>query len=172
MQTRSMKLFATIVLASCLLVVRAPQAQAKAKQLNFEVLVDHQAEYRDVLDAAKTSAQGKISQQFRENPEVSTLQISVLLDRNGEIIPLFTTAVSRAQWQQQPRIEPWVKYHNSYALLKRHEYSEGPDAIVASASASTSLSRPTVSPSYGHDLAFDRGGLPSRFVQKSLDYWD
>jgi len=165
------KLLATTALVYCSLAVQAPQAQARNKQLTFEVPVESQTAYRDVIHAVEISAQAEISQQFRNHPDISTLQISVLVERNGDIIPVFGTTVSRAQWEQQPKIEQWAKYHDSYALIKRHDYGEGAAVTLASAPM-TSKRNPAASSSSGYDSTFDRGRLPPRVAQSSLDYWD
>lgn len=150
--------------------------QASTESVIFEVPIAHQRSHRDSVDQAELSAQHEISRRFKQNPELSTLQISVLVDRHGEVIPVFTTTVSREQWRQSPRIKAWSKYHNAYALLLRHNVPVTPSVARRPASRTvasvprTARRLPAFNPAV--DSAFDRAALPAKQVQRSLDYWD
>lgn len=172
------KLLIATVLASFTLVVQSPEAEARAEQMIFEVSVEHSLGHRDVVKQAEVSAQQKISQQFRQNPEISSLQMSVVVNRNGEIIPVFVTTVSREQWLRSGNISSWTKYHNSYALLRRHDVLEKRPTVIASVprkpTRSGSLSQSEFMESYPslYESSFDQGSISKEVIQDSLDYWD
>lgn len=55
---------------------------------------------------------------FRQNPNLSTVQITVSAERNGQPIPLFSLSVSRSDWLHQPQVQQWAQYFgNSRVLL-------------------------------------------------------
>ncbi len=154
-------------------IVWGQSAQARPENIIFEVLIAHPMSHRDSVNQAELSAQSEISQRFKQDPDALSLQISVLVNRHGEVIPVFTTTVSREQWSQFPQIRRWSKYHDAYALLQRYDVPlDRPmtEAIAAvprsAATARLSISNPAV------DFAFDRGALSSKQIQNSLDYWD
>lgn len=172
------KLLITTALMSFALVVQSPKADARAEQMTFEVFVEQSLGHRDVVKQAEVSAQQKISQQFRQNPEVSSLQMSVVVNHNGEIIPVFVTTVSREQWLNSGNISPWTRYHNVYALLKRHDVVDERPTVVATVPRtplrSGSLSQSEFMESYPslYESAFDQGSISKEVIQDSLDYWD
>lgn len=166
-QTALKKLLFFAFGTSFLLGLPVQQASAEAEQLIFEVRIDQLLEHREMVSQAEQEAKRLISQRFLNNSNTSSLQVSALLHRNGEVIPMFVTTVSREQWQQSAQISPWTKYHNSYALLRRHTVNTGEATSVAVATS------PTIIADLGrYESAFDRGSLPSKFIQGSLDGWD
>jgi hypothetical protein len=99
---------------------------------------------------------------------LSTLKISAVINRNGEVVPLFTTTVSRDQWNQSTQISRWTKYHDAYALLQRHNDNSPKRTVVAA--APRTVARPGFSPAL--DAAFDRGALTGEQIQSTLSRWD
>lgn len=178
LKTRSLVLFQTALKkllffafgTGFLLSLPMQQASAETEQLIFEVRIDHPLEHREMISQAEQEAKRLISQRFLNSSDTSSLQVSALLHRNGEVIPMFITTISREQWQQSAQISPWTKYHNSYALLRRHTVNQGQATIVAVAPVVPSS---TIIADLGrYESAFDRGRLSSEFVQGSLDRWD
>lgn len=168
--TTWIKLFFTMLTIGFALVAPMQRANAEAEQLVFEVFVDQPIGHRDLVGQAELEAKRLISQRFHEDSGISSLQVSILLNRNGEVIPMFVTTVSRQQWNHSPQVSPWTKYHNSYALLKRHDIGAGQPTVIATT--------PRISPNSiaaaprAYESAFDRGGLSSKIIQDSLDHWD
>lgn len=133
-----------------------------------EVPIERPLEYHDLLRWSELSIQTEISQRFQKDLGLSTLKVSALINRNGEVVPLFTTTVSRDQWNQSTQISRWTKYHDSYELLQRHNESIPKRTVVAS--APRTVTRPVFSPSL--DAAFDGGGLTGEHIQSTLSRWD
>jgi hypothetical protein len=63
----------------------------------------------------------EINRHFSQSSSIDTLQVSVLAHRNGEVIPLMTTVVSRDEWRQLPQVNAWTRYHTPQSLLARHD---------------------------------------------------
>lgn len=126
-------------------------------------------EYEDFFRRAEAMVSDEISRQFSQNPDLPKVEVMVVGDRNGEIVPILTTTVSRAQWQETPRVSIWTEYYNpSYALLQRHEGQ--PTETVARTPARATIN--DQSPISEIDRAFDEGRLTGATAQEYLDELD
>lgn len=143
--------------------------QAEAESIVVDMSVYSQLDYGDFFQQAEAIASDEIRHQFSQNPDRSDIQVVVVGDRNGEIVPILTTAVSRTQWQETPRVIVWSQYyHTSYALLQR--YQEQPTEIVAKTPVRATIG--TQRPSSQIDQALDEGRLSGAEAQDYLDELD
>jgi len=143
--------------------------QAEAESIVVDMSVYGQVEYGDFFRRAEAIASDEISRQFNQNPDLSEIQVVVVGDRDGEIVPTLTTTVSRTQWQETPRVSVWTKhYHASYALLQR--YQEQLTETVAKTPVRATIG--TQRPSSQIDQAFDEGRLSGAEAQDYLDELD
>lgn len=178
MQAKLTKLLIPALMMSLVLVIPTQRAHAEAEEFVFEVSAERLTRHLDVMAQAESEAERFISRRFHENSGISSLQVSVLLNRNGEVIPIFVTTVSRQQWNHSTQVSQWTRYHNTYALLKRHDTTQRHSAIAAApkATAASSVLRPfpgiVAAAPRTHDVAFDRGNLSPQLIQDSLDHWD
>lgn len=100
-------------------------AYAQTESITLDLPVDGQVTYRNLIAQAELMVSNTINRQFTQNPGLSTIQVVVVGDRHGEVIPVLTTTVSRAQWQENSQVNAWTQYYRaSYALLQRHEQEE------------------------------------------------
>lgn len=166
--TRLLSWVSAVLMITGSLVVQVPAASAKTEEMVVEVPIERPLEYHDLLRWSELSIQTEISQRFQQDLSLSTLKISALINRNGEVVPLFTTTVSRDQWSQSTQISRWTKYNDSYALLQRHNDKSPKRTIIAS--APRAVTRPGFSPAL--DAAFDRGALTGEQIQSTLSRWD
>lgn len=162
-------LVSTILVIVAVIGVHAPAAEANTENIVLEVPMDHHLGHHDLISGAELSIKNEISQRFQRNLSLSTLTVSVLINRNGEVVPVLTTTVSRDQWKQSPQVAQWTKYHDSYALLQRHN-AVSPKPNIVAASAPRSVARRGFSPAL--DAAFDRGALTGEQIQSTLSSWD
>ncbi len=145
-------------------------AYAETESVVIDMPVYGQIRYGDLIRQAESLAHDAIGAQFSQNPEISTLQVVVTGDHHGEIIPILTATVSRAQWQENSQVSDWSRYYSSsYALLQRHDQDE----TVAIAPGrpipppASSLSRSALI-----DQAFDSGRLTGPAAQEYLNELD
>jgi hypothetical protein len=99
------------------LVVTISTASAERKELNLTLESVGTPSFETIMRQAQELAERSIQQEFAENSEVAELSITILGDRNGQIVPLLRSKVSRSQWQQDPRIYRWTKYFNNSGVL-------------------------------------------------------
>lgn len=116
---------------------------------------------RDFIAAAERLATDEIRRQFRQPLNHSILEVVVLGVRNGEVIPVITTAVSRNQWRINPQIGVWTRYNDlSYALLHRNsEDTNGSSAASVSRQSDLSRSNNTFDPIAEVEQAYQEGRL-------------
>lgn len=142
-------------------------AYAETQDVVIDMPVYGQIVYSDLLSQAKLIVSEIINRQFAQNADFSTIQVVVMGDRNGEIIPILTTKVSRAQWQENPQVSAWTRYSASYALLQRNEQAE-----TVALAPSRSANRSNFDRSYQIDEAYDSGRLTGKDAQKYLSALD
>jgi hypothetical protein len=140
--------------------------QAEAESIVVDMSVYGQVEYGDFFRRAEAIARDEIRRQFSQNPDLADIQVVVVGDRNGEIVPILTTTVSRTQWQDTPRVSVWTKhYHASYMLLQHHQGQ--PTETVAKTPVRATIG--TQRPSPQIDQALDEGRLTGAEAQDYLD---
>ncbi|MBD2055811.1 hypothetical protein H6F88_07235 [Oculatella sp. FACHB-28] len=144
-------------------------AQAEDERIVIDMPVDRQVDHSELVAQAESLLGEAISRQFSQNPDLSTLQVDVVGDRNGEMIPILTVTVSRAQWQANPQVSAWSRYYRaSYALLQRHEAAE----TVAVAPARAADGNTDIQDRFWIDEAFDSGRLTGAAAQDYLSDLD
>lgn len=124
----------------------------------------------DLISQAESIAEQKINQYFSANPELADVEVVVLGSRNGDVIPVLTTAVSRSQWQENPQVSAWSKYYTAYALLRRHDERRPTQVAAAPSRRSTATVSQGISIQF--DRQFDSGQLKGRTVQSYADLVD
>lgn len=117
-------------------------AYAETQSIVIEMPVYGQVGSRNLTAEAELLISSAIHNQFGQSPALTTVQIVVVIHRNGEVIPFLATTVSRAQWQENSQVQAWTRYYGlSHALLQRHEQ----EAIIATSLPSSSLAVPSPS---------------------------
>ncbi|EKU98980.1 hypothetical protein Lepto7375DRAFT_8317 [Leptolyngbya sp. PCC 7375] len=124
----------------------------------------------DLISRAESMVSQEINQHFDADPSLAAIAVVVLGSRNGDVIPVLTTTVSRTQWQEKPQVSAWTKYYSAYALIRRHD-SQSPPQVAASPSRRSS---PVASRGIAtqFDRQFDAGRLNGRTVQSYVDFVD
>lgn len=90
------------------------------RELVIEVPIPEQVSYDEVMNQSEELVTEIINQRFGQNSALSFVQIAIVGSRHGEILPLMKTAVSRSQWQSDPRVVRWTDYNSvSQSLLTR-----------------------------------------------------
>lgn len=124
----------------------------------------------DLIRGAESMVSQTINRHFDINPGLAEIEVVVLGNRNGDVIPVLTTAVSRTQWQENPQVSAWSKYYSAYALIRRHDRQPTQVATVASR-RSTSYT-PSQAVAVQFERQFDSGQLTGRTIQAYTDLVD
>ena len=95
----------------------------------------------------------------------------MLGNRNGDVIPVLTTTVSRTQWQENPQVSAWTQYNGvAYALIQRHDGQPPTQVATSPSRRSTTVASRGISTQF--DRQFDSGRLSGRTVQSYADLVD
>lgn len=151
-------------------------ACASDEPVVINIPVYRQVIHNDLVEQAETLVSDAINRQFQQNANLSSVQVHVVGDRNGEIIPILSATVSRVQWQETPQIRRWVRYYSpSYALIQRHETAE---TVALAPVSSTRINSVETSSAirfdhrYRIDNAYDAGVLSEEVAQDYLSDLD
>ena len=123
----------------------------------------------DLISQAESMVSQEIVRHFDSDPSLAEVEIVVLGSRNGDVIPVLTTTVSRTQWQENPQVSAWTKYYSSYALIRRHD-SQSPTQVAAAPSRRSSAPQGAIATRF--ERQFDARQLSGRTIQTYADLID
>lgn len=105
-------------------------AIAQIQELHLILNSDKIQSFASLVQEAEELAKSAIAREFQESPKAREVSILILGDRNGQIVPVLRSRVSRSAWQQNPNIESWTRYFSNYSevLLSYKEPEEEPRA--------------------------------------------
>lgn len=99
------------------LATSVPPAEAEIGQLNFILTSYNIQDFKSLIQQAESLAKTSIEQQFADNPSFTEVSVMILGQRNGQIVPILSSKVSRSNWQKEPRIYKWTRYFGSSEVL-------------------------------------------------------
>ena len=136
----------------------------------LEMPIYSQTSSDDLISQAESMVSREIIRNFDSDPSLAEVEVVVLGSRNGDVIPVLTTTVSRTQWQENPQVSAWTKYYSSYALIRRHDRQSPAQVAAAPSRSSTAVGFRRVPDQF--DRRFDAGQLDGRTVQAHVDLVD
>lgn len=165
--------FSAIALSTLLCVGSAESAWASPMMI--EIPLPANADARKVLRQAELMVSNILDQQFGQNPDVSSLEVVILGNRDGAIVPMLTTIATREEWAANPQVDRWTAYNSSFARLF---YQPRPaDVVIARApqpqgSPRTRRTRLPQQSVVQIERAYDAGRLSPRQLDTYLDLLD
>ncbi|NER00918.1 MAG: hypothetical protein F6K30_30215 [Cyanothece sp. SIO2G6] len=146
------------------------QLVAKASPIVINMPLYGYVASTDLLEDAESLIAEEMARLLAQGASSEAVEIMVLGDRNGELVPILMTVVSPAQWQQDPQVSRWSQYYDSYALLGR--YDQGVVAIAPRSFSGSQPSAPFQAPVRQIEAAADTGRLSGELAQEYLDELD
>ncbi|PSB33483.1 hypothetical protein [Chlorogloea sp. CCALA 695] len=92
-------------------------AFAETKFINISLKTGANQSFNNLMQQAESTAINLINQEFNRLSKITEVGIIVSCDRNGQVVPILSSRVSRANWQAQPSIESWTKYFTKAEIL-------------------------------------------------------
>lgn len=114
--------FATLlgsILAILSLGISAIETLAE-QRVNLTLQASNISDYSRLLEQAMGEANDAIAATF-ESSDSQSVSLTILADRNGQVLPLLMADISRQDWQQQPDVERWSRYSTSARTLLGYE---------------------------------------------------
>lgn len=137
-------------------------AWATPDQIMLELPLSADANAQKVLLQAESMVSATLDQRFSQDSALSTLEVVILGNQNGQILPMLTTTVSREQWVTNPQVELWSTYSNSFAALF---YPSRPPQVIAARPPQPQVARRPQTPR-------PSVRLPERFVVQIEQSYD
>lgn len=88
-----------------------------AERVSVTLQGDQVQNYSRLLEQAVAVGNSAIATTFATHPAADPIELTILLSRNGQILPILMAEVSRTDWQQQPDVQNWARYSNSVRIL-------------------------------------------------------
>lgn len=88
-----------------------------AQRISVTLQADKVQDYGRLLEQAVGMGNDAIASTFETNPDTDPIKLTVLINRNGQILPILVAEISRDQWQQQPDVQNWARYSASVRTL-------------------------------------------------------
>ena len=167
---------------STLLCVGSPHqsAWANTDQMMLELPLSADADAQKTLRQAESMVSATLDQRFSQDSTLATLEVVILGNQNGQILPMLTTTVSREQWVANPQVNVWTTYSNSFAALL---YPSRPPQVVATRPARPQISQSSQTPRPSTtrlpeqsvvqiEQAYDEGRLSRQELNEYVDLLD
>jgi hypothetical protein len=155
-----------IISVACFLSSIQSAAWATTENIILNISLYGSTQQQDLITQAESLVNFEITQQFSQKPDLTDLEITVLSHRNGDVVPILSTRVSRGQWQQTPQVSTWTQYYAFYPLFARHDQPQSGAPVIASASYPITNE---LSSTLAVDTAYDEGRLSGAEAQRFLD---
>ncbi|WP_346293137.1 hypothetical protein [Sphaerothrix gracilis] len=127
------------------------QAAVRAETGAFRVNLSPYAgeSLSSLMSAAETLASSEVSRRFNQNAELSVVQVTVLGEYNGQVVPVLVVTVPREGWQRSRQIRQWASYFDSSYLLlgfNRSDAETDSSGTARDTRVSSPSPRPRISP--------------------------
>lgn len=144
-------------------------ALAETPSVMVELSVSSQTPYDSVLRQAEAMARAEVARYFNQHPDSAAVEVVVLGERNGNIVPILSATVSRAEWRPQAPAQDWARLFAAHSFFDRGNADAGNSSDPVSALAAAPGPLRTVA---DIDRAFDEGRLSPVVAQQYLSYLD
>lgn len=118
------RVLASLVFSCVILGSSSAIANEQPTQVTLSVDSTFASTFSDLINQAESLAQAEISQRFQADPTLNELQITVLGERNGQLVSLLSSKISRSAWQANPDIRQWTQYFSTSGALLGYRGSD------------------------------------------------
>lgn len=147
---------------------------AQSEQLSLMINADPVLGFPELVAKAEVLAAQSIPQAFADNPNITSLQIRILAERNGAVVPLMTTEIARESWQANQYVDNWIRYFNSAQVLLSYVTVEGrsPESNTVETRQPQEQARRSPQPNQRSSEAADRSAPAFGQSQEQIDLDD
>jgi hypothetical protein len=110
------KLAPWVISGGLLWAIAAPVAQAESHQVNLLLNTQPNETFETLMRQAETIARQSVEQHFAD-PATTEVSVNVSGEREGQISPLLSVKVSRADWQRSSSVQQWAQYFGGSTTL-------------------------------------------------------
>ena len=134
------KILVSFICSSVFLAGFSAIATAEPTQITLSIDATYMPTFSDLVNQAASLAEIEISRQFQADPTISELQITVLGERNGQVVSLLLSSISRDEWQTSSNIHQWTRYFLTSSTLLGYDnsaQSSTPEPVATSRTPSS-----------------------------------
>ena len=129
------------ILITITLISTVSIALAETKENSLILNSNTSKSFESLIQQAEDLAEQSIKEEFTINPEANKISILISAERNGQIVPVLRSKVSRSQWQRDSRIRRWTRYFDNSGILLGFYNPSSVSQPTSTAATSTSVRR-------------------------------
>jgi len=129
------------ILITITLISTVSIALAEIKENSLILNSNTSKSFESLIQQAEDLAEQSIKEEFTINPEANKISILISAERNGQIVPVLRSKVSRSQWQRDSRIRRWTRYFDNSGILLGFYNPSSVSQPTSTAATSTSVRR-------------------------------
>lgn len=114
----------SLILASVISGGSSTIASAELAQITLSIDSTFVPTFSDLVNQAEALAEIEIYQRFQADSTISELQITVLGERNGQLVSLLSSKISRSEWQAGSDIRQSTRYFSTSSALLGYRNSD------------------------------------------------
>ncbi|GGA17962.1 hypothetical protein [Okeania sp. KiyG1] len=118
------RIFSSIVLILSSILTTDITTLASAKNTSLLIDSNNNNSYQNLVEQAENLAKNTIKQEFKNNPEITEITITILGERQSQIVPILRSTVSRAEWQKNAEIDNLTRYFADAKYLLKFDNNQ------------------------------------------------
>lgn len=134
-----------LIFSSVLLTSLPAIANAEIEQVTLSIDATFTPTFTALMNQAESLAGIEVYRRFQADPTLRELQITVLGERNGQIVSLLSSRISRDEWRTSSDIRQWAQYYSASSALLGYRNSNLVAAQASEGSSSISSFEPSPS---------------------------
>jgi hypothetical protein len=118
------KLVFVLLILSTSVIVFPVSTRAESQDITLNIDGTQIQTFSALIERAEYLVMQAIAQRFQTNPSLAELHITVLGERNGQLVSLLSSRISRETWESGVNIRSWTRYLSSSSALLGYRNSE------------------------------------------------
>ena len=115
------RIFLTIILILANLFTTNSIVLAETKKTSQLIDSNDNNSYKILVKKAENLAEDTVNQEFKNNPEITEITVTILGERQSQIVPVLRLTVSRSEWQKNPDIDEFTRYFADAKFLLKFD---------------------------------------------------
>ena len=83
---------------------------AETKKTSLLIDANDNNSYKVLVTQAENLVKEKVNQEFKNNPKITDITVTILGERKSQIVPVLRLNVSRSVWEKNPVIDEFTRY--------------------------------------------------------------
>lgn len=114
------RIFWSILITASLITINSI-VLAETKKTSQLIDSNNNNSYKILVKQAEDLAKNTVNQEFQNNPEITEITVTILGERDSQIVPVLRLTVSRSEWQKNPDIDEFTRYFADAKFLLKFE---------------------------------------------------